>query len=35
MNPGSSVTLPITVQVIDVDGYSANATLSLLLHKFA
>jgi hypothetical protein len=34
MNPGSSATLPITVHVTDVDGYSVNATLTVLLHKF-
>jgi hypothetical protein len=34
MNPGSNATLPITVQVTDADGYSANATLTLLVHKF-
>jgi hypothetical protein len=34
MSPGSNATLPITVQVTDANGYRANATLTLLVHKF-
>ncbi len=33
MNPGNNVTLPITVLITDLDGYTVQATLSVLIHK--